>query len=213
LAVCFYFGTFNPIHTGHLILAQSAIHQFGFKQIIFVPAGIPPHRATDSDLISASQRAQFVELSIADNPQFHMDAIELEASSPSYTIETLEKIKQSGKYDLKQNKAIPMIIGSDALSHLATWHRPQDLIDSVCFIQACRPGTAYIETIRIPSTNAIKQEDYKLNTHLLEAPLMSISSTQVRQKLHLSQDFELNELRYILPEPVRQSLIQKNVYK
>jgi nicotinate-nucleotide adenylyltransferase len=208
LPVCFYFGTFNPIHTGHLILAQSALAQFGFERVVFVPAGQPPHRFSETDLLPASQRAGWVEMAIADNPGFCMDTIELDAQSPSYTVETLEKLRANGQYGLKDDP-IPMIIGSDALAKLASWHRPKELIESACFIQAGRPGSSFVKSVNL--LNGI--QSIPLNTQLLQAPLMSISSTTIRQKLCESNDSKLNELRYLLPEAVRQSLIQNNPYR
>ena len=208
MAFCFYFGTFNPIHTGHLILAQSALTQFGFERIVFVPAGQPPHRLGEADLISASQRARWVEIAIADNPGFSLETIELEATSPSYTLETLKKLKASGQYTLN-DKPIPLIIGSDALAKLASWYRPKELIETACFIQACRPENTFVKSVNL--LNGI--QSIPLNTQLLQAPLMSISSTAIRKKFCNSTDAELSELRYLLPEPVRQSLIQNNAYK
>lgn len=208
MSFCFYFGTFNPIHTGHLILAQRALAQFGFERIVFVPAGQPPHRFSEADLLPASQRASWVEMAIADNPGFSMETIELDAQSASYTVETLKKLRASGQYALNDDP-IPVIIGSDALGRLASWHRPKELIETACFIQACRPGSTFVKSINL--VNGI--QSIPLNTQLLQAPLMSISATAIRQKLCESNDAELNELRYLLPEPVRQSLIRENPYR
>ena len=106
------------------------------------------------------------------------------------------------------NNAAALIIGSDALEKLASWHRPQELLQTACFLQACRPESNFVKNVSLSGGIL----SLPLNTTLLQAPLMSISSTAIRQELSKSNDAELNALRYILPESVRQSLIQDNFY-
>jgi nicotinate-nucleotide adenylyltransferase len=211
---CFYFGTFNPIHTGHLILAQAALCQFDFERVVFIPAGHPPHRHQEAGLLSATIRAELVELAIADNPRFAIDRVELEDDCPSYTVNTVAHLRSSGRYG-ELSTPIPLLIGSDALLHLATWHRPAELIDLACFLQIRRPGNAFVETLTLPLADSEKKgatrtfEKRPLNTILLEAPLLEISATALRQQIKTAKGQArqtLEDLRYSLPEPVRQRL-------
>lgn len=173
----FYFGTFNPIHLGHLAIAQYAQEQFKLEKIIFVPSGRPPFKSEDPDLADAETRYHLVELAIADHPNWEIDRVEIDRSEKSeglsYTIDTLKSIRS--KYNLGQSK-IPFIIGSDALSDLHVWHRPIEMLKEVCFLQAPRNG--------FPSLKIIDLEGMliPLDTRLIKMPEDKNSSTEIREQ-------------------------------
>ena len=91
---CYFFGTFNPIHLGHLVMAQCAMNQygkrFGFPTVTFVPAGNPPHRLEEEDLAPALDRYRMVLMATASNPGFRVSEVELQHSGPTYTYSMLE---------------------------------------------------------------------------------------------------------------------------
>ncbi len=193
---CFYFGTFNPIHSGHLMVAQSALTQFGtqfgFERVTFIPAGNPPHRHQEPDMLDASLRLKMVRLATADNPAFAVSDIELHRPGKSYTVDTLHALIQ--QYDLRQ--PVPFIIGADALAQLATWHQPEQLIERVHFLQAPRPGFDFVRQVTLHSGKTLS-----LNTSSIQMPPMAISSSWIRQSL-ASNPKGPQGLRYFLPPSV-----------
>lgn len=203
---CLYFGTFNPIHTGHLMIAQAALRQFsntlGLNTVTFIPAGNPPHRFHEDDLLDARRRYKMVELAIAANPAFTVSDIELQRTERSYTINTLRVLIQH-----KGLKApIPMIIGADALAGLASWHEPEELIKTVHFLQAPRPGQDWVDTI------TLQGQPIPITTSRIEMPALSLSSSWVRRQLSTSAASDA-ALRYFLPEPVRHYIDANQLYQ
>jgi nicotinate-nucleotide adenylyltransferase len=195
---CLYFGTFNPIHTGHLMIAEAA-QTLGFRNITFIPANNPPHREDEPDLLPARHRLNMVKLATASNPGFKVSDIELQRPGRSYTIDTIRLLMERGEVAAP----VPMIIGSDALARLATWHEPQALIDTVRFIQAPRPDYPLVETIHLKGTPVT------LDTVKLDLPVSALSSTWIRQRLKAEGP---SGLRYALPEAVRRYIAENGLY-
>lgn len=116
-------GTFDPIHFGHLRMAQELAESLRLDEIRFIPAATPPHKATPS--ISAEHRTAMVRLAIANNPQFTLDTRELNRSGASYTIDTLQSLRN----ELGKDTSLVLLMGSDAFTKLNTWHRWEELIE------------------------------------------------------------------------------------
>ncbi|GAB2492121.1 nicotinate-nucleotide adenylyltransferase [Arenimonas alkanexedens] len=129
----FYGGTFDPVHAGHLAVAQAAHAAFG-AEVAFVPAADPPHRATPG--ASAAQRAQMLALAIADEPGFRVDPRELRRSGPSWTVSTLRELRAERGPDA----ALAWVLGADAFRGLPGWHDWETLMDLAHFVVAVRPG-------------------------------------------------------------------------
>lgn len=202
---CFYFGTFNPIHAGHLMIAQSALCQFGdklgFKRVVFVPAGNPPHRHHEDDLLDAALRLKMVQLATADNPAFMVSDFELRQPGKSYTVESLRQMKREGLITFP----VPFMIGSDALANLATWHQPEMLIEMAHFLQAPRPSYDWVDSLLLHGVQIA------LNTSRIDMPALAISSTSIRRALNEGQPLE--SLRYFLPEAVRRFISWNSLYQ
>ncbi len=186
--LAFYFGTFNPIHTGHLMIAQSVLDLFGLEKIVFIPAGRPPLKGNDPDMLDATHRLRMVELAIADNDAFVVDPLEFERDGPSYTVDTLDLVRK--KYRLGE-VCIPFIIGSDALAGLSRWHRPEAIASQVCFLQAPRPGQPDISILETDG------RQIPLATVRIDMPEIGISSTMVREWIRNSRS-----VRYVIPQAV-----------
>lgn len=205
LGQCFYFGTFNPLHSGHLMIAQSALSQYGpglgFERVTFVPAGNPPHRHHESDLLDAVLRLKMVELATASHPGFSVTDFELTLPGKTYTVETLRLMEQRGLIRFP----VPFIIGSDALSKLHTWHQPEALVEMVHFLQAPRPDCDWVDSLQTD------KGPIALNTSRIEMPVLGISSTAIREALGESKTSE--GLRYYLPEPVRRFIDWNALYR
>ena len=127
-------GTFDPVHYGHLRLAEEAIGHLGLGGVRWVPAGQPPHRGVPQ--VSAGQRLAMVLRSTAGNPRFSVDAAEVEAAAPSYTVHTLERLRR----ELGPEQPIVLLVGADAFAGLTTWHRWRDIFVLAHLGVSHRPG-------------------------------------------------------------------------
>lgn len=131
-------GTFDPLHFGHLRLAEEAADALDLARVRWIPAGQPALRAAPQ--ASAAQRLEMVRLAIAGNPRFEVDAAEVEAARPSYTVATLERLRQAGACGAQ--RPLVLLLGADAFSGLADWHRWEALFDLAHIAVAHRPGFA-----------------------------------------------------------------------
>jgi nicotinate-nucleotide adenylyltransferase len=122
-------GTFDPLHAAHLEIARQAADRFQLDRVLFIPAGNPPHKHTDT---SFDHRYRMVELACAVDPRFLASRLE-EGSQKSYSIHTIERLKAA-------NGEVFFIIGADAFAEIETWHRWQDVLRAVEFIVMARPG-------------------------------------------------------------------------
>lgn len=129
-------GTFDPIHLGHLRLAEEARESLGLAQVCFIPAGQPPHR--DAPGVPAERRLALVREAIAGNPAFALDDSEVRASAPSYTLLTLQRLR--ARFGAAQ--PLVLMLGADAFQGLPTWHRWTELFDLAHIAVANRPGYA-----------------------------------------------------------------------
>ncbi len=157
-------GTFDPIHSAHLVVAREAVAAFALDRVLFVPAARPPHK---SGLTSTSfeDRYRMVELACGGEPKFEPSRIE-EGEGRSYSIHTIERIRAT----LAAEDRLFFLIGADAFAEIATWHRWRDVIGGVEFIVVTRPGHRYEE----PSGAVV---------HRLDTVALPVSSSEIRQRL------------------------------
>lgn len=184
-------GTFNPIHNGHLHLAERLQQALGFDTIRFIPAAIPALK--DMPNVSAEQRANMVELAIVNHPTFQIDTRELERAGPSYTIDSLIALRK----ELGDKVSICWLIGSDAFAKLNTWHRWNELLDHCHFVVVKRPHSeklnwnAEVESlVESSQTNDVNVLKNSASGKLLiqEISALDISSTQIRQRIATKTD-------------------------
>ena len=179
-------GTFNPIHNGHLHLAERLQQTLGFEAVRFMPAAIPALK--DAPCVSAEQRADMVKLAIINHPTFEIDTRELERAGPSYTIDSLISLRK----ELGDKVSICWLIGSDAFAKLNTWHRWSELLNYCHFLVVKRPHSeelnwssevdALIVAHQTNDVNALKKSaSGKILIQEIEA--LDISSTQIRQHI------------------------------
>lgn len=204
-------GTFDPIHYGHLKPVTALAHQAGLQHITLLPNHVPPHRPQPE--ANAQQRLDMVKLAIADNPLFSVDERELHRTTPSYTIDTLQELRQ----EYGQTIALAFIIGQDSLLTLHKWHRWQELINYCHLLVCARPG--YAEQLDTPALQQwLKQhfthdaQQLKQQTHgliyLANTPLFNISATEIRQRHQ--QGLSCDEL---LPCAVQDYISQHKLYR
>ncbi len=204
-------GTFNPIHFGHLRMAQELAESLSLDEVRFIPSANPPHRPAPT--ISAEHRAEMVKLGIANNPIFKLDDRELRRMSASYMVDTLLSLRD----ELGDKASLILFMGSDAFTQFHTWHRWQDII-SLCHIALVqRPLAA--KTAPLP-----KVLDTFLHNHYTEnaddlressagyvtmqaiTPL-DISSTAIRNSLQVKKS-----ARYLMPDNVIDYLETHQLY-
>lgn len=192
-------GTFNPIHYGHLRVAQETAEKFALSQVKFLPAAKPPLK-TEPD-VTPEQRAEMVQLAIGSNPLFSLDTRELERNGPSYTIDTLISLRTEHPYD-----ALCLIIGTDAFARFDQWHRWQQMLDYCHLIVVSRPSVADIhlsEPIRKLLQIHQTQDTTQLSQHthgliaMHTVTALDISSSQIRNLVRANQ-----KPAYLCPETV-----------
>lgn len=187
-------GTFDPIHLGHLVLAESARESFGLEKVVFVPAGQPPHKP-DAVLAPARERLRMVEIAVADNPYFAVSALEVERPGPSYTVETVAALRLA-----EPGLDWHLIVGSDALAELPTWYQYERLLGMVRVLAAARPGTE----LALPDG----LEDWAGRIAFFHPPGLAISSTVIRERARRGLS-----LRYLVPDRVVAYIREKGFYR
>jgi nicotinate-nucleotide adenylyltransferase len=206
-------GTFDPVHFGHLRLAEEAIVHLGLGGVRWIPAGQPPHRGLPQ--VTAGQRLAMVRLAGSGNARFSLDASEVEAAEPSYTVHTLERLRR----ELGAGQSLVLLVGADAFAGLANWHRWRDIFALAHVAVSHRPGFP-VETASLPHALASEFNDRRLTDSgaLKASPAgaivtfamtqLAISATQIRKLL-------ANDLsaRYLLPDAVLDYIQTHSLYR
>ncbi|HWZ20572.1 MAG TPA: nicotinate-nucleotide adenylyltransferase [Ktedonobacteraceae bacterium] len=195
-------GTFDPVHYGHLVIAEEAYATLQLTEIVFIPAGQPPHK-TNLEITSAAHRFEMLALAIASNPHFTISRVDLDRSGPSYTVDTLQLLhKQWG-----ENTAIYFIIGEDSLEDLLSWHDPSGVLEQLTYLVAVRrPG--YNESEASYDWLETLLPGIKQRLLVVEAPQLDISATDLRQRVS-----EGRPIKYQTPESVESYIVQYGLYK
>lgn len=184
-----YFGSFNPIHTGHLIIANFVLDHSDIQQVWFVVSPQNPLKKT-STLLNEYDRLFLVQTAIEDNYKFKTSDIEFKLPRPSYTIDTLVYLNE--KYPHYQ---FVIIVGSDSLKNIHKWKNSELLLKQFSFIVYQRPGF---------EINEVSQE----KIHLLKAPLFDISSTYIRNAIQNGKS-----IKYLVPDKVLEEIERNGYYK
>ncbi len=206
-------GTFDPVHFGHLRLAEESIGHLGLGGVRWIPAGQPPHRGAPQ--VTAAQRLEMVRRSTAGNARFSVDASEVEAAAPSYTVHTLERLRS----ELGSAQPLVLLVGADAFAGLASWHRWQDIFALAHIAVSHRPGFP-VEMASLPPPLASEFNVRRLTDVAgLKASAgggivtfamtqLAISATQIRKLL-------ANDLsaRYLLPDTVLDYIQTHSLYR
>lgn len=191
-------GTFDPIHMGHLIIGEYARDLLKLEKVIFIPTGVNPFK-TDRDTSSSAQRVDMVKLAIESNPYFEISTIEVHREGLSYTVDTIKSLKEKYKED-----DLYFIIGSDIIFQIENWKDFKELIKLCKFILFNRPGKNEIEI-----DNKVKELSslYNLSFERISAPLIDISSTDIRYRVRNRQS-----IKYLVPEAVEDYIIKHKLY-
>lgn len=186
-------GTFDPIHTGHLVAAETALEEAGLDEVWFMPANIPPHKP-NTPLASPDQRLEMVRLAIDSHPSYRAVDVELTRGGTSYTYDTVTRLQQ-----LYPDHRFHYIIGADMVMYLPKWHQIEKLSEMVTFLGVGRPGFD-IDLEALPS-------HLRSRIKLMTMPAMEISSTDIRERIRNGRS-----IRYRVPESVRLYIERSGIY-
>lgn len=192
-------GTFNPIHNGHLIIAEQAREYCNLDEILFMPSGNSYMKDHD-EIPNGEIRISMAALAIEDNPYFALSTMEVKRKGPTYTCETLEELK-----NLHPEIQYYFIVGADNLFSIETWWKPEDIFKSCPLIVASRGEKD--ESVILNKAVELKE---KYNAHIILLPerKFDLSSSEIREKIKRGES-----VRYLLPDKVI-SFIEKNkLYK
>ena len=192
-------GSFNPIHMGHLILAEYIREEFNLDKVIFIPTGNPPHKL-NSELEGAQHRYNMVKLAIDTNPYFLVSNTEIERVGVSYTYDTL--IELNKKYPKKN---LFFICGSDSIIQFPTWRKIDKILKLANIIVADRHNISESELGNL--VNEYKNE-YKANICYSSAPKIEISSSHIRNRIQNGLS-----INYMVPEVVTEYIIANGLYQ
>ncbi len=193
-------GSFNPIHIGHLILAQEAMERLGLGEVVFIPSATPPHK-DKSALADADDRLKMVELAIRGDGRFRASDVEIHRGGISYTVDTIHCLRRE-----HPDRELVFIIGSDTLTDLRHWRRIDELLSMCRFAVFARPGADW---------KSLRPEDLGLNSpwaerllrDCVEGRLIDVSSSDIRRRVS-----ERLSIRYLVPEPVEKYIRERRLY-
>jgi nicotinate-nucleotide adenylyltransferase len=214
-------GTFNPVHFGHLRAALEIREGFGLDEVILIPAALPPHKIP-VEVADAADRMQMLNLALENIPGLKLSDVELKRSGPSYTIDTVQHLKQT----LPDPSQIYLIMGIDAFLEINTWKSYNELLEQIPFIIISRPNTGGSGThlgwkclkdylvlkiskdyVFSESQNCYRAKD-KQPVYIYEVTGLDISSTRIRSLISKGRP-----VRFLVPQKVTEFIKSKGLYK
>lgn len=190
-------GTFDPIHYGHLLMAEEARQAFSLDYVVFVPNGLPAHKKA-YHVTDPEHRYNMTALAIESNPCFSISRIEIERSGPSYSIDTIRHFRQIYP-DLDE---LYFITGADAIMQILTWHDYPNLVKQCKFIAVTRPGFMLDQLKHITDAEFLKKVSF------LSIPLLEISSTDIRNRMAIGKS-----VKYLTPDSVIAYIKEESLFK
>jgi nicotinate-nucleotide adenylyltransferase len=203
-------GSFNPIHYGHLLLADDLLERLSFDRLLFVPAAVPPHKPTTT-LAPAADRYAMVKLAVADHPHFEVSDLELRRSGPSYTVDTLGALASA-------DQALFLIVGSETFLDLLSWRAPRRIAELARLVVVPRAGSVFDpeaaaaqKVLReIGGTRFVACEQGPVpddGVLVVHATSLPISASELRRRAR-----EGRSLAYRLPPAVAQYIRSRRLY-
>lgn len=192
-------GTFNPIHLGHLILAEHAYEEYHLDEILFIPTGISYFKDPGT-VLDTKQRITLIGDAIEKNPHFALSKIETERPGNSYTYQTLEELKEKNA-----TTSYYLILGADSIFQIELWKNPEIIMRDAVILAAARSGQSIHELEE--KINFLKNK-YNADIRLLTFPFIDISSTDIRKRI---QDGK--SIRYMVEECTRDTIKKNHLYQ
>jgi nicotinate-nucleotide adenylyltransferase len=188
-------GTFDPIHMGHLVIAETAREALRLDRMLFVPAGVPPHKAP-ADVTPVEHRVAMVDAAIAGNPAFELSRIEVDRAGPSYTVDTVEA--------LAADRDVTLILSVETFLELPRWHEPERLFEAGRVAVVPREGYPAPDPGWLSSTYPGRED----RVTFLEAPHLGLSSTAIRERVAAGRS-----IRYVVPDAVGTYIAAHALYR
>jgi nicotinate-nucleotide adenylyltransferase len=198
LKVGIFGGTFDPIHQGHMVIAEQVMGELGLDHILFVPAGIPPHKEASSVRASTEDRYDMVEAAVEGNERFSVDRVEVDAGRPMHSVETVQILKERSPDD-----EWFFITGADEVSNLLVWKDPDRLLEEVVMVAATRPG---YDLSRLDHLEAKLRNFDRIFP--VECTRVDISATGIRRRI-----LQGKSVRYLVPEEVYEIIMERRLYE
>jgi nicotinate-nucleotide adenylyltransferase len=189
-------GTFDPIHYGHLVTAEEALHQFQLDQVVFVPTG-DPWMKEQADVSPAEDSYRMTVIATESDPKFRVSRMEVDRDGPTYTVDTLRDLRS----ELGSDVDLFFVTGADAMLEIFHWKDPTELFDLAQFIAATRPGYD-LEAF------TAKTPDEHPAVIVMQIPALAISSTDIRERVASGRP-----IRYLLPEGVKTYIEKAGLYR
>jgi len=189
-------GTFDPIHIGHLVVAEEARTKLGLSEVLFVPAG-QPWLKQDRDITPAVHRVEMVRRAIADNPYFKLSTLEMDRPGPSYTVDTLTMLQTQ----LGSGASFFFILGRDTLAELPLWKEPQKVVQLCRLVVPPRLGSRDLKHLEKAIPGLLDK------VIQLDMPVIGISSSEIRQRI--AQGLSI---RYLVPAEVEKYIMEQSIY-
>jgi nicotinate-nucleotide adenylyltransferase len=185
-------GTFDPIHIGHLVLAERAREELGLDRVLFVPANIPPHKQEGRLIAAPEHRIEMLRLAIGGNASFELSTHEIDREGISYTVDTLRHFEE-----LRPGARFTLLIGGDNARDFHTWRHPETIVELARVAVWARPGS------ELPS-EVLPGVGY----HRIASPLLEISSTEIRERAR-----SLRSIRYMVTDAVADYIERHELYR
>jgi len=191
-------GTFDPIHNGHLLMAEEARARLNLASVLFVPAGQPWLKA-DSPILAAEHRVEMVRLAIAGKPYCKLSTMEIERAGPTYTVDTIAELGSR----LGDGDELFFILGQDNLAQLPQWHEPSRLVEMCYLVAVPRPGS------RAPNLKALEADIPGISQRvmLMDKPNVDIGASVIRDRVRRGLP-----ILHLVPEPVSRYIREHGLY-
>jgi len=191
-------GTFDPVHNGHLILAEVAWKQLNLSVVLFMPAG-QPWLKTERIITPAKHRLQMLRLALAGKTGFRISEMEIQRPGPTYTIDTINELKK----ELNTEDELFFMLGQDILMQLPQWHEASTLVQLCYLVAAPRPG------VKKPDLKALelKIPGITQRVMLMKEPVIDVSASDIRERVARGLS-----VRHLVPEPVNRYIKEQRLY-
>ena len=190
-------GTFDPIHEGHLLIAESARAFMRLDKVVFMPAG-RPWLKSDSPVTDSAHRLAMVKLAVRDNPNFEVSDIEIERAGPTYTVDTLAELRRTAE----RRAQLYLILGMDSMRDLSRWRQPDRIFRLCSVIAVSRPGVADVPTRELERSFPSS----KGKVFVIAGPMVDTSATDIRARVARKKPLDA------LPDSVRAYILQNALY-
>ncbi|MCK5676464.1 MAG: nicotinate-nucleotide adenylyltransferase [Verrucomicrobia bacterium] len=194
-------GSFDPLHLGHLIIAQDAVEHLGLSEVVFIPAAIPPHKQQREQVV-AEHRLAMLRLALEADARFSVSDIEIRRGGVSYSVDTIRGLKES-----RPEAEWVLIVGSDTLVDLHNWYKIDEVLDLCEVATFLRPGENNLEEIA-GKVLVAEHHRKRLIENIVETHLVEISSTEIRMRVA-----EGRSIRYLVPAEVELYILEHGLYR